>query len=124
VTTTATTVVAEWNAIPQFSFPPSINRTVRLTLDATTNTITLDNYLIAGLGGGYCGIGISPGTPIATDPGPVSFVSELAYGLVPGWPLATDATYEHSLTGMVNVTGITSIMFIPNANGNYDRITM
>jgi hypothetical protein len=127
VSCTATTVVADYNGVAQFSFPiASVNRTFRITLDATSNTVTYDNYNLVGASpGSVCGIGITPGAAAAaTDPGQVNFLSEQGLGIVPGWPLPTDATYQHSIGGLINIGTITSIMFIPNASGNYDRVTL
>jgi len=125
VSVTPTTVVCDWITVAQFGQLPSVNRTFRLTLDAVTGNLIFDNYVIAGGNASTgCGIGITPGSPNATDPGSVTWINELGVGVLPGPANATDITYEISTNTIVNLGAISSITFMPNLYGNYDRLTL
>ncbi len=103
----------------------TVQNTFALIIDASTGTVQLDGLagLVAGPATPPTGtnvnmfLGISPGTPSATDPGMTPF----AAGGPNTGPVGGGMLYSFGTWGTLH-TGLNNITFIPTAAGNYDWI--
>jgi hypothetical protein len=107
----------QWTNVPYFGVPGSSNN-FAIILDSTTSSITIDglsNFAPVGGGGTGMFLGISPGSPLASDPGPINF---LVGGPNPG-PAGLGMLYAFGPTGTL-APGAMGLILTPNGSNNYD----
>ncbi len=101
-----------WNAVPYFG--SAIPNTFTLSLDAA-GTVLFDTLNTLGVQTYNAWIGISRGNTGATDPG----VTTYALGGPNAGPAGNGMIYNFGPATTITA-GITQLMFLPNAGGNYD----
>ncbi len=115
-TTPAGAVRVDYVGVPYFGEPAN-PVTFAIEIDPILATVTIDGLWGVPLSstGLFAMLGVSPGFPLATDPG--------AINLVPGGPSPGPAggamLYALGVPGLFT-SGLASVVFVPNAIGNYD----
>jgi hypothetical protein len=106
----------QWTAVPFYAAVGSAN-TFALVMDSLTGAVTIENGLsfqqVTPTPPNMF-LGISPGGPAATNPGAAAFVIG---GPFPG-PGGGGMTYQFGAAGTLAL-GVSSLVFVPNASGNY-----
>ena len=104
-----------WTGVPYYGWP-STACSFSITLDAAVGSIVIDGLgSFQQIAGANMLLGLSPGSPIATDPGPVTFT----VGGPHAGPAGHGMLYQLGPAGTL-AGGVSGIVFMPNGAGNYD----
>lgn len=109
-------VRVQWTNIPYYGSSGTSN-TFAIVMDSNTGAITIDGLPtfqpIPGPNNGMF-LGLSPGGPLAADPGPVTF----SFGGPHPGPAGSGMLYQFGPTGTL-ATGAAGLTFVPNGSNNY-----